>query len=78
VRIIVEVPDLPPGRATSYTVASYVRAVLALRALRQELTHAVLAVARRKEALARRHQGGTLLAEAQALLRELGIEADVQ
>jgi hypothetical protein len=46
--------------------------------LRQELTQAVLEVARCKEALARRHQAGTLLTEAQALLEELGVEADVQ
>jgi hypothetical protein len=78
VRIILEVQDLPPGRAVPYSIASYARAVLKLRALRQELTQAVLEVARCKEALARRHQAGTLLTQAQALLEELGVEADVQ
>ena len=77
-RIIVEVPDVQPGRASCYTVASYVRAVLKLRALHQELTHAVLEVARCKKVLARRSQAGILLAEAQALFEELGVEADAQ
>jgi hypothetical protein len=78
VRIIVEVPDLQPQRASCYTVASYVRAVLRLRALRQELSNAVLEVARCKKALASRRQASILLAEAQALFNELGIEADAQ
>jgi len=78
VRIIIEVQDLPPGRTSSYTVASYVRAVLNLRALRQELAHAVLEVARCKKALASRSQARILLAEARAWLEELGIEADAQ
>jgi hypothetical protein len=78
VRIILEVQDLPPGRAIPYSIASYVRAVLKLRALRQELTQAVLEVARYKEALARRQHARTLLTHAQALLEELGVEADVQ
>jgi hypothetical protein len=78
VRIIVDVPDLQPQRASCYTVASYVRAVLKLRALRQELANAVLEVARCKKALASRRQANILLAEAQALFNELGLEADVQ
>jgi hypothetical protein len=78
VRIIVDVPDLQPQRASCYTVASYVRAVLKLRALRQELANAVLEVARCKKALASRRQANILLAEAQALFNELGIEADAQ
>jgi hypothetical protein len=78
VRIIVEVPDLPPGRSIPYSVASYVRAVLRLRALRQELTQAVLEVARCKEALAKRHQAESLLTDAKTLLEELHVEADVQ
>ena len=77
VRIIVDVPDLQPGRA-SYTVASYVRATLKLRALRRELAQAVLDVARCKKALASRGQAAKLLAEAQELLEELGVEADAQ
>ena len=77
-RIIVEVQDLQPGCATSYTVASYVRAVLKFQALRRELAHAALEVASRKRVLASRSQPGTLLTEAQALLGELGVEADVQ
>jgi hypothetical protein len=78
VRIIVDVPDLQPQRASCYTVASYVRAVLKLRALRQELANAVLEVARCKKALASRRQANILLAEAQALFNELGIEAEAQ
>jgi hypothetical protein len=77
-RIIVEVQDLQPGRATPYSVASYVRAVLKLQALRRELAQAALEVARRKKVLASRSQPSTLLTEAQALLRDLGVEADVQ
>lgn len=73
-----EVQDLQPGRATSHTVASYVRAVLNLQALRRELAHAVLEVARCKKVLASRSQPGTLLTAAQAMLEELGVEADVQ
>jgi hypothetical protein len=78
VRIIVDVPDLQPGRASSYTVASYVRATLKLRALRRELAQAVLDVARCKKALASRRQACSLLTEAQELLKELGVEADAQ
>jgi hypothetical protein len=78
VRIIVDVPDLQPDRASCYSVASYVRAVLKLRALRQELANAVLEVARCKKTLASRLQASILLAEAQALCNELGLEADVQ
>jgi hypothetical protein len=78
VRVIVDVPDLQPGRASSYSVASYVRAILKLRALRRELAQAVLDVARCKKVLANRRQAANLLAEAQELLEELGVEADVQ
>lgn len=77
-RVIVDVPDLQPGRASSYSVASYVRAILKLRALRRELAQAVLDVARCKKVLANRRQGANLLAEAQELLEELGVEADAQ
>jgi hypothetical protein len=78
VRIIVEVPDLQPGRASSFSVASYVRAILKLRALRRELGQAVLDVARCKKVLANRVQAANMLAEAQELLRELGVEEDAQ
>jgi len=78
VRVIIDVPDLQPGRASSYSVASYVRAILKLRALRRELAQAVLDVARCKKVLANRRQGANLLAEAQELLEELGVEADAQ
>ena len=77
-RVIIDVPDLQPGRASSYSVASYVRAILKLRALRRELAQAVLDVARCKKVLANRRQGANLLAEAQELLEELGVEADAQ
>ena len=75
VRIIVEAQDLPPGRTTSHAVASYVRAVLELRALRREIAHKLLEVERCKRAIERRLQAEALLAEAQTLLEELGIEA---
>ncbi len=77
VRIFVDVPDLPPGRATSHTVANYVHAVLKLQALRRELADVVVEVAHCKKAIASRHQGATLLYGAQALLKELGVEQDV-
>jgi hypothetical protein len=78
VRIIVDVPDLQPGRASSTYIASYVRATLKLHALRRELAQAVLDVARCKRTLASRRHAGNLLAEAQQLLQELGVEADGQ
>jgi hypothetical protein len=71
VRIIVEVPDLPPGRASSYTVATYVQAILRLRALRRDLAYALLDVEHRRNALKNRRQAAILMAEAQALLSEL-------
>jgi hypothetical protein len=77
VRVIVEVQDLQHGRASSYTVANYVRAVLKVRALRRELAHTLLEVERWKNALKSRRQAATLLAEAQALLRELEAEEDL-
>ena len=77
-RIIIEVQDLPAGRTHSYTVAGYVRAVLTLHALRREFTHAVAEVSLRKKALASRRHAVILLTEAQALLAELGVEAQVQ
>jgi hypothetical protein len=63
---------------SSYSVASYVRAILKLRALRRDLAQAVLDVARCKKVLANRRQAANLLAEAQELLKELGVEADAQ
>ena len=74
-RIIVEAQDLPPGRTTSHAVASYVRAVLELRALRREIAHKLLEVERCKKAIGSRLQAEVLLAEARTLLEELGIEA---
>ena len=77
VRIIVEVQDLPPGRASSYTVASYVRAVLKLQALHRDFAQAALELARCKRTLAGRRQADSLLAERQQVLRELGVEAEI-
>ena len=77
VKIVVEVQDLPPGSASSYTVASYVRAVLKVRALRRELAHALLEAERCKKALRSRLQSGMLLAEAESLLEGLRSEADL-
>jgi hypothetical protein len=55
-----------------------VRAVLTLRALRRELATAAIEVARRKKVIASRQGAPFLLREAEALLRELGVDADVQ
>ena len=76
-RVIVEVPDLQPGRASSFTVASYVRAVLKVQALRRELDHALLEVERRKKAPNGRPLREKHRAEARRLLGEFGIEADI-
>ena len=73
-RIIVEVQDLPPRRTTSHAVASYVRAVLEVQALRRELAQKVLEVERCRKAIDSRIQPEALLAEAQRLLEEIGIE----
>jgi hypothetical protein len=74
VRINVHVPDLQHGRASSYTVASYVRAFLRVRALRRELGSALLEAERCKKALMGRLQASALQAEAQALLAEFEAE----
>ena len=70
-----EVQELPPGRSTVSSVASYVRAVLKARALRRALAEAVLEVERRKQTFNSRSHPEALLAQAQMLLEELGIEA---
>lgn len=75
-RILVDVPDLPPGRVPQHTVANYVHAVLKFQALRRELAQVALEVARCKKAIATRYQGATLLSEAQTLLKEQGVEPD--
>lgn len=76
-KISVEVEDLKPGLTNSYTVASYVRAILKLRALRREVANALLEVERRKKAINGRHLAGRQLAEAQRVLEELGIEGNL-
>jgi hypothetical protein len=76
VKVIVEVQDLQPGRASSYTVATYVRAVLKLEALRRDLAHAMLEIERWRNAIKSRRRADILLAEAQALLTELEPQAD--
>ena len=53
--------DLDPERVASYPVASYVWAVLKVRALSQELGRAVLEVEQHETALASLRQGGDLL-----------------
>ena len=70
-RIIVEVPDLPLDSTSSHAVASYVRAVLGLRALRREIAQKLLEVERCKKTIESRLQAEGLLAEAQSLLDEL-------
>jgi hypothetical protein len=77
VKIVVEVPDFPPGRTKSHAVANYVRALMMYQALRRDLAHAALEVARCKKTLAARAQAQSLMAEAQALCEELGIEAEI-
>jgi hypothetical protein len=74
VRILIEVQDLPSGRASSYSVANYVRTVLKLRALRREVAHTLLEIERCRKALEGRLQPGVLLAEADALLGDVGAE----
>ena len=69
-KIVVEVPDLPLDRTSSHTVASYVRAVLGLRALRGEIAQKLLEVERCKKAIAGRLQAEALLAQAQGLLND--------
>jgi hypothetical protein len=78
VRIVLDVPDLPPGRVTSHAVAHYVHAVLKLQVLRRELADVVMEVAQCKKEIAKRNQGAALLSDAQTLLKELGFEPDVQ
>ena len=75
-KVIVEVQDLQPGCASSYTVATYVRAVLKLEALRRDLAHAMLEIERWRNAIKSRRRADILLAEAQALLTELEPQAD--
>jgi hypothetical protein len=79
VRIIVQVPDLPPGSTKSHAVANYVRALITYQALRRDLAHAALDIARCKKALADRLQAQTLMAEAEAhaLCEKLGIDVDI-
>jgi hypothetical protein len=74
VRILVDVPDLPPAQVTSHLVANYVHAVLKLQALRRELARVAVEVANCKKAIACRHQGAILLSGAQTLLKELGVD----
>jgi hypothetical protein len=70
VRLILEVQDLELGLTSSYAVASYVRAMLKLNALRRELGDTLLVVEGRKKALK-----GPQLTEAQRLLDRYGIDA---
>jgi hypothetical protein len=77
VKIVVEVPDFPPGRTKSHAVANYVRALITYRTLHRELATAAVHVPRRKTVLANRVQVEDLMAEAHALCAELGIDADI-
>ena len=78
VRIIVQVPDLEPGRTKSHAVANYVRAAVKVQALRREFAIAVLEMRRCKQALCTRALADTLMADAQELCAELGIDTDSQ
>ena len=71
-KILVEVQDLPPGRVFSSTVASYVRSVLKVQALRRELALALLELEQRKSTMDSRASSNALTVEAQNILRELG------
>jgi hypothetical protein len=75
VRVIV-VQDLDPRRASSYTVANYVWAVLKVRALGRALGQAWSEVERSHRTLESRREAELLRAEAQTLLRQLEAEAD--
>jgi hypothetical protein len=77
VKIVVEVPDLPPGRTKSHAVANYVRALLKYQALRRELANAALDVAHGKKAVATRMHAEALMTEAHVLCEELGIDTDI-
>jgi hypothetical protein len=74
VRIILEVPDLEPGRTKSHAVTKYVCAAIKVQALRREFATAVLEMRRCKEALCGRAHADSLMAEAEALCEELRIE----
>jgi hypothetical protein len=73
VRIIV-VHDVGPERMPPHTVASYVWAVLKVRALRRELDQALICVEQFKTALMATSQADALWTEAQAFLKELEAE----
>ena len=76
-RIVVEVPDLPPGCTKSHAVASYLRALITYQALRRELATAAVHVARCKKVLANRVHAEDLMAEAHALCEKVHIEAEL-
>jgi hypothetical protein len=77
VKIVVDVPDFPPGCTKSHAVANYVRALITYQTLRRELATAAVHVAHCKKVLAHRVQAEDLMAEAHALCAELHIEADI-
>jgi len=74
-RIIIDVPDLEPGRAKSHMVARYIRAALKVQALRREFAKALIEMTACKKVLCDRTQASSLMAEAEALCEELHIEA---
>jgi hypothetical protein len=76
-RIVVHVPDFPPDRTKSHAVASYVRALITYQALRRELATAAVHVAHCKKVVAGRMHAEELMAEAQVLCWELGVDADI-
>jgi hypothetical protein len=73
-RIMVEVPDLEPGRTKSHAVANYVRAAIKLQALRREFGNALVELRRCKAVLASRAQAESLMAEARALCEAFQID----
>ena len=76
-RIVVDVPDLPPDLTKSHAVANYLRALVTYQTLRRELATAAVHVAHCKKVLASRVQAEALMTEAHALCEELGVEADI-
>jgi hypothetical protein len=75
---IIFVQDLDFWRASSYPVANYVWAVLKIRALGRELGHTLLEAEQHKAALMSTRQADALWAEAEALLKELEADAELE
>jgi hypothetical protein len=71
---VIFVQDVDPERIPPYTVATYVWAVLKVRALCRELDQTLIAVEQFKTALMTTDQADARLAEAQTFLKQLETE----